>query len=243
MSTKLGSELWARRWNNVNDILCENRPAGRTMRTVENRCSWTSTSVWLVHGRWRYCDLYRSWIPKRWTIQSCSRIWEASASRRRSMEKIRCLSIQQWIREETSIRESSGQKYRKEILPLGEQVLARRLGARVNEHHRAIRKTGQPGEPAHRDAADSVHWQSCWWFCCGTATSFAENHWDQTSNFQAEGKHLQAANFQAHWLGARDHWRQGCPDDLAQVARWSSTRNRKLTHCSNEGGSRGWHRE
>ena len=41
---------------------------------------------------------------------------------------------------ETSIRESSGQKYRKEILPLGEQVLARRLGARVNEHHRAIRE-------------------------------------------------------------------------------------------------------
>ena len=112
----------------------------RTMRTVENRCSWTSTSVWLVHGRWRYCDLYRSWIPKRWTIQSCSSTGEAWASRRRSMEKIRCLSIQQWTRRETSIRESSGQKYRKEILPLGEQVLARRLGARVNEHHRATRE-------------------------------------------------------------------------------------------------------
>ena len=33
-----------------------------------------------------------------------------------------------------------GQKYRKEILPLGEQVLARRTGARVNEHHRSIRE-------------------------------------------------------------------------------------------------------
>ena len=33
-----------------------------------------------------------------------------------------------------------GQKYRKETLPLGEQVLARRPGARVNEHHRAIRE-------------------------------------------------------------------------------------------------------
>ena len=41
---------------------------------------------------------------------------------------------------ETSILESSGQKYRKEILPLREQVLARRPGARVNEHHRAIRE-------------------------------------------------------------------------------------------------------
>ena len=40
---------------------------------------------------------------------------------------------------ETSILESSGQKYRKEILPLVEHVLARRLGAGVNEHHRAIR--------------------------------------------------------------------------------------------------------
>ena len=33
-----------------------------------------------------------------------------------------------------------GQKYRKEILSLGEQVLARRPGARMNEHHRAIRE-------------------------------------------------------------------------------------------------------
>ena len=33
-----------------------------------------------------------------------------------------------------------GQKYRKEILQLREQVLARRLGARVNEHHRSIRE-------------------------------------------------------------------------------------------------------
>ena len=41
---------------------------------------------------------------------------------------------------ETSILESSGQKYRKEILPLVEQVLARRPGARVNEHHRAVRE-------------------------------------------------------------------------------------------------------
>ena len=41
---------------------------------------------------------------------------------------------------ETSILESSGQKYRKEIFPSGEQVLARRPGARVNEHHRAIRE-------------------------------------------------------------------------------------------------------
>ena len=32
-------------------------------------------------------------------------------------------------------------KYRQEILPLGEQVLARRPGARVNEHHRANRET------------------------------------------------------------------------------------------------------
>ena len=41
---------------------------------------------------------------------------------------------------ETFILEPSGQRYRKEILPLGEQVLARRPGARVNEHHRAIRE-------------------------------------------------------------------------------------------------------
>ena len=41
---------------------------------------------------------------------------------------------------DTSILESSGQKYRKEILPLGEHVLARNPGARVNEHHRAIIK-------------------------------------------------------------------------------------------------------
>ena len=41
---------------------------------------------------------------------------------------------------ETFILESSGQKYKKEILPLGEPVLARRPGARVNEHHRAIRE-------------------------------------------------------------------------------------------------------
>ena len=41
---------------------------------------------------------------------------------------------------ETFIPELSGQKYRKEILPLGEQVLARRPGERVNEHRKAIRE-------------------------------------------------------------------------------------------------------
>ena len=58
---------------------------------------------------------------------------------------------------ETFILESSGQKYRKEILPLGEQVLARRPGARVNEHRRAIREVDNQVKPARRDAADSVH--------------------------------------------------------------------------------------
>ena len=55
---------------------------------------------------------------------------------------------------ETFILESSGQKYRKEILPLGEQVLARRPGARVNEHHSEIRE--MDNHVNHRDAADSV---------------------------------------------------------------------------------------
>ena len=38
----------------------------------------------------------------------------------------------------TSYEKIRGQKCRKEILPLGEQVLAHSTGARVNEHHRAI---------------------------------------------------------------------------------------------------------
>ena len=41
---------------------------------------------------------------------------------------------------ETFLLESSRQKYRKEILPQGEQVFARRPGARVNEHRRAVRE-------------------------------------------------------------------------------------------------------
>ena len=45
---------------------------------------------------------------------------------------------------ETSVLEPSGQKYRKEILPLGEHVIARRPGARVNEHHRAIMESEGP---------------------------------------------------------------------------------------------------
>ena len=59
----------------------------------------------------------------------------------RSMEKIRCLLIHQRARErETFVLESNGQKYGKEFLPLREQVFAHHLGARVNEHHRAIRE-------------------------------------------------------------------------------------------------------
>ena len=36
--------IWARRWNNG---VCENRPARRTMRTVVNRCNYTSTVWWV----------------------------------------------------------------------------------------------------------------------------------------------------------------------------------------------------
>ena len=57
---------------------------------------------------------------------------------------------------ETSILESSGQKYRKEILPLGDHILARRPGTRVNEHQ-SHQRNGQSGEPAHRNAEDSGH--------------------------------------------------------------------------------------
>ena len=46
---------------------------------------------------------------------------------------------------ETSILESSGQKYRKEFLPLAEHVLDRRLGARENE----------PTEPSEK--------RTIWW--------------------------------------------------------------------------------
>ena len=66
------------------------------------------------------------------------------ASRRRSMEKVRCLSIQQRIQEK---RPFLKQKYRKQILPLVEHVLHLRLGARVNEQ-----RNGHSG-----DAADSAH--------------------------------------------------------------------------------------
>ena len=56
---------------------------------------------------------------------------------------------------ETSMLESSGQKYRKEILPLVEHVLARRLGARVNEHHKAIREMDNQVMP-HIQYTDKV---------------------------------------------------------------------------------------
>ena len=56
---------------------------------------------------------------------------------------------------ETSILESSGQKYRKEILPLVEHVLARRLGAKVNEHHRAIREMDNQVMPQIQYTAQS----------------------------------------------------------------------------------------
>ena len=80
-------------------------------------------------------------VHGKWTMQSCSKdLREAWASRRRSMEKIRCFVNTAADTRERFILEPSGQKYRKEILPLEEQVLARRSGARVNEHHRAIRE-------------------------------------------------------------------------------------------------------
>ena len=60
---------------------------------------------------------------------------------------------------ETSFLESR-QKYRKEILPLVEHVLARRLGAKVNEHHRAIREMDNQVMPqiqyTDKVAAESV---------------------------------------------------------------------------------------
>ena len=53
---QVGFGIWVWKWNNVKDVLCENRPTGRIMRTVENRCSCSST-VWLIQRRWRYYDL------------------------------------------------------------------------------------------------------------------------------------------------------------------------------------------
>ena len=70
----------------------------------------------------------------------------------------------------------------------------------------------------------------------------------------------QAANFQAHWLGTRNHMPSKLPrkkrkqtfypklakreeKTLAQVVRRSSARHREHTQCFHEGGSRGWPRE
>ena len=65
---------------------------------------------------------------------------EAWASRRRSMEKIRCLSTQQWIREKRLSLNQVDRNTEKRFFHRREQVLARRPGSRVNEHHRAIRE-------------------------------------------------------------------------------------------------------
>ena len=59
-----------------------------------SRKSMQSTGTWEM-------DVFRSPLnPEEMdTIQSCSRTSQAWASRRRSMEKIRCVSTQQWIQE------------------------------------------------------------------------------------------------------------------------------------------------
>ena len=110
------------------------------MRTVENRCSR------LVHGRWRYYDLHESRRdgqdraaqglvkPPSFDGKDTMLVNTAVGTRETTGD------IQTSRRDTrmTPYEKIRGQKYRKEILPLVEQVFARRAGARVNEHHRAI---------------------------------------------------------------------------------------------------------
>ena len=70
----------------------------------------------------------------------------------------------------TPFEKIRGQKYRKEILLWVEHVLARRLGAKVNEHHRAIREMDTQVMPQIQ-CTDKVADESV----CGTATSI-ESH-------------------------------------------------------------------
>ena len=88
--------------------------------------------------RWRYCDLYR--IPKRFDDAELLKDLRGLVKPTSFDGKDTMLINTAVDTRETSILGSSGQKYRKEILPLVEHVFARRLGAKVNEHHRAIEK-------------------------------------------------------------------------------------------------------
>ena len=58
---------------------------------------------------------------------------------------------------ETFILESSGQKYRKEILPLESTSPRSPSWSESERTPESHQRNGQSGEPAHRDAADSVH--------------------------------------------------------------------------------------
>ena len=83
----------------------------------------------------------------------------------------------------------SRKKYRKQILPSVEHVLARRLGAKVNEHHRAIREIDNQVMPQIQ-YTDKVADES-------VVIQRQVSPRTTETNFQADGKHLQAANFQA----------------------------------------------
>ena len=58
---------------------------------------------------------------------------------------------------ETFILESSGQEYRKEILPLESTSPRSPSWSESERTPESHQRNGQSGEPAHRDAADSVH--------------------------------------------------------------------------------------
>ena len=90
----------------MNNMLCENRLEGRTVRTVENRCSCTSTSV--LTGTWEMDDAE--------LLKDLRGLGKPpSFDGKDTMLVNRAVDTR-----ETFILESSGQKYREEILPLGE---------------------------------------------------------------------------------------------------------------------------
>ena len=109
----------------------------------------------------------------------------------------------------------------------------------------------QPGGDADKDVQGEAITKYFWSERKNAASIFLElDGWDDVADdaFKVETDKTKcmsyhrlsrrhAANFQAHWLGARSSRRE--KKTWHKLLDDPSARNRKLTHCYNEGGSRG----
>ena len=112
---QVGSRIWAQRWNNVNNVLCEIKSARRSMRKVENRCNRTSTPVWLVHGKNGGIAISN---PEEMDDTELLKDLSSLGKPPSFDGKDTMLINTEVDTRETSILESNGQKYRREILPV-----------------------------------------------------------------------------------------------------------------------------